>query len=450
MTTIRSASPASATGARTSPATSRRSPGCELAWCCDADPAALRARRRARFPRARRTADLDDLLADADARRGRARHAGADPRRARRARAARPASTASSRSRSPSPSRTPSAPSPRPRETGRMLMVGHLLEYHPGVAKLKEIADSGELGDIHYIYSQPPQPRASCAPTRTRSGRSARTTSRSCCTSPARSRYEVERARRVLHARGRRGRRLRLPALPVRARRPPAPVVAGPAQGAPLHGRRLAADGDVRRHGPRAQGDGLRQGLRRGRRAPTASTSPARATSGARAIANREPLRLECEHFVECVREGRTPRSDGARGLRVVRVLEGAAGVARRDRAGSSVQPSDLRARASCSATACELGEGVALRRARRHPPRHRGRRRLRDPGRRGARQAAEARARTRPRSRERAARRSCSARARSCARGAVVFAGARIGDGRDRRRPGATCASARASARAR
>ena len=32
-------------------------------------------------------------------------------------------------------------------------MVGHLLEYHPGVAKLKEIAVSGELGDIHYIYS---------------------------------------------------------------------------------------------------------------------------------------------------------------------------------------------------------------------------------------------------------------------------------------------------------
>jgi predicted dehydrogenase len=32
-------------------------------------------------------------------------------------------------------------------------MVGHLLEYHPGVDKLKQIADAGELGDIHYIYS---------------------------------------------------------------------------------------------------------------------------------------------------------------------------------------------------------------------------------------------------------------------------------------------------------
>ena len=39
-------------------------------------------------------------------------------------------------------------------------------------------------------------------------------------------------------------------------------------------------------------------------------------------ISNAEPLRLECEHFVDCIREGLTPRSDGASGLRVVRVLE--------------------------------------------------------------------------------------------------------------------------------
>ncbi len=35
-----------------------------------------------------------------------------------------------------------------------------------------------------------------------------------------------------------------------------------------------------------------------------------------------EPLRVECEHFVECLRTGATPRSDGLSGLRVVRVLE--------------------------------------------------------------------------------------------------------------------------------
>ncbi|HNP62632.1 MAG TPA: Gfo/Idh/MocA family oxidoreductase [Woeseiaceae bacterium] len=38
--------------------------------------------------------------------------------------------------------------------TGRILMVGHLLEYHPVVIKLKEMIDSGELGDIYYVYSQ--------------------------------------------------------------------------------------------------------------------------------------------------------------------------------------------------------------------------------------------------------------------------------------------------------
>jgi predicted dehydrogenase len=39
-------------------------------------------------------------------------------------------------------------------------------------------------------------------------------------------------------------------------------------------------------------------------------------------IANIEPLRAECEHFVECIRTGRRPQSDGRSGLRVVRVLE--------------------------------------------------------------------------------------------------------------------------------
>lgn len=36
---------------------------------------------------------------------------------------------------------------------GRILMVGHVLEYHPGVLKLREIVSAGELGRIQYIYS---------------------------------------------------------------------------------------------------------------------------------------------------------------------------------------------------------------------------------------------------------------------------------------------------------
>ena len=38
-------------------------------------------------------------------------------------------------------------------------------------------------------------------------------------------------------------------------------------------------------------------------------------------ITNKEPLRIECEHFVEAIRTGTKPRSDGEAGLRVVRVL---------------------------------------------------------------------------------------------------------------------------------
>jgi predicted dehydrogenase len=40
-------------------------------------------------------------------------------------------------------------------------------------------------------------------------------------------------------------------------------------------------------------------------------------------IPNEEPLRIECRHFAECIRDGKEPISDGASGLRVVRVLEG-------------------------------------------------------------------------------------------------------------------------------
>ena len=36
----------------------------------------------------------------------------------------------------------------------RVLMVGHLLEYHPVVEELRRIIADGELGDIYYIYTQ--------------------------------------------------------------------------------------------------------------------------------------------------------------------------------------------------------------------------------------------------------------------------------------------------------
>ncbi len=36
---------------------------------------------------------------------------------------------------------------------GRILMVGHLLEYHPAVLKLRELVADGALGRVNYIYS---------------------------------------------------------------------------------------------------------------------------------------------------------------------------------------------------------------------------------------------------------------------------------------------------------
>ncbi len=36
--------------------------------------------------------------------------------------------------------------------SGKVLMVGHLLRFHPGVEKLRALIDSGELGEIRYVY----------------------------------------------------------------------------------------------------------------------------------------------------------------------------------------------------------------------------------------------------------------------------------------------------------
>ena len=35
-----------------------------------------------------------------------------------------------------------------------------------------------------------------------------------------------------------------------------------------------------------------------------------------------EPLKLECQHFITCVKTGQIPRTDGQNGYKVVRILE--------------------------------------------------------------------------------------------------------------------------------
>jgi len=39
------------------------------------------------------------------------------------------------------------------KKRGRILMVGHILEYHPAILELKRMIRDGVLGNIHYIYS---------------------------------------------------------------------------------------------------------------------------------------------------------------------------------------------------------------------------------------------------------------------------------------------------------
>jgi predicted dehydrogenase len=38
-------------------------------------------------------------------------------------------------------------------DRSRVLMVGHLLEYHPGLVQFRDTVRSGELGELHYLYT---------------------------------------------------------------------------------------------------------------------------------------------------------------------------------------------------------------------------------------------------------------------------------------------------------
>ncbi len=48
---------------------------------------------------------------------------------------------------------------------------------------------------------------------------------------------------------------------------------------------------------------------------------PAKAEPERLEISGQEPLRAECEHFLQCIKTGETPRTDSMEGLRVLRVL---------------------------------------------------------------------------------------------------------------------------------
>jgi predicted dehydrogenase len=123
----------------------------ELTWLCDARPDALKDS-KARYPRAQATTSFDDLLSDPELD------------------AVVVATTASGHyelSKQALEAGKHVFVEKPPAETeaqaedlittaeanGRVLMPGYLLLYHPAVQALKGLVDSGELGDVLYLYS---------------------------------------------------------------------------------------------------------------------------------------------------------------------------------------------------------------------------------------------------------------------------------------------------------
>jgi predicted dehydrogenase len=293
-------------------------PGCELAVLCDADGDTV-ARVAARFPGVRTTTALDDLLEDPalDA------VVLATPVPSHAALAVR-VLEAGKHCFVEKPLAVDVASAERAvaaaREAGRVLMVGHLLEYHPAVAKLKEVADAGDLGDIHYIYSNRLNLGKLRADENALWSLGAHDVSVVLLLAGEEP-YEVDAhgesyinpgVEDVVFAFMRfpsgLSAHLHLSWLdPHKERRF---TVVG--------SRRMATfdDMDLERK-VTIYDKGFDEDSRSYGEYITRSGdiwSPR--------VPNREPLRAECEHFAECVREGRTPLSDGASGLRVVRVLE--------------------------------------------------------------------------------------------------------------------------------
>jgi predicted dehydrogenase len=293
-------------------------PGCELAWLCD--PSAPAREKLARsFPSARATGELEELLEDP----GLDAVALATPVPTHAELAIRVAQAGKhcfvekplATNASDAEAAVTAAASAK-----KTLMVGHLLEYHPAVGRLKELIDGGELGELYYLYGN----RLNLGKLRE---------DENALWSLGAHDVSV-----VLHLTGEEPEEcLAHGASYVRAGvqdvvfcylRFPSGVSAH------LHlswldphkerrltvvgARRMATFDDMLLEGKLAVYD-------KGFDEDTRSWGEYIARSGdifSPRISNAEPLRIECEHFIECIRTGVAPRSDGASGVRVVRVLE--------------------------------------------------------------------------------------------------------------------------------
>jgi predicted dehydrogenase len=291
----------------------------ELRWVCDASDDAL-ARVAPQFPAARTTDDLDDLLNDdtLDA------IAVATPVPMH-ADIAVKVLEAGKHCFVEKPLAQSVADAERvvevAEQVGKVLMVGHLLEYHPGVRKLKEVADSGELGSIRYIYGN----RLNLG--KLRPDENALWSLGAHDVSVLLHLADEEPDQMYAYGESYMNRPvedvvfcyLRFPS------------------GLMAHLHLSWLDPHKERRFTIVGSDkmatfddmALEQKLviyDKGFDQDYSSYGEYIARSGdvwSPAISNEEPLRIECRHFAECVRDGKTPVSDGRSGLRVVRVLEG-------------------------------------------------------------------------------------------------------------------------------
>ena len=293
-------------------------PDAELAWICDSS-AAARERWAPSFPRAGASGELDELLADdtLDAV-VIATHVAAHAELAIQALAAGKHCFVEK----------PLAQSPEDAErvveaadaAGRVLMVGHLLEYHPGLEEIKQIADSGELGEIRYVYSN----RLNLGKLRPDENALWSLGAHDVSVLLWLAGEEPYECRAVGESYMREGVEdvvfgyLRFPS----------------GLAAHLHlswldphkERRLTVVGSKKM----ATFDDMELERKvsiydKGFDEDFSSYGEYIARSGeirSPRVSNEEPLRAECEHFVRCVVEGSMPRSGGESGLRVVRVLD--------------------------------------------------------------------------------------------------------------------------------
>jgi predicted dehydrogenase len=205
--------------------------------------------------------------------------------------------------------------------SGRTLMVGHLLEYHPAVRKLKELVDDGQLGEIHYIYGN----RLNLG--KVRADENALWSLGAHDVSVLL--YLVDEEPVELAARGECYVRAGVEDVVFCFLRFPSGISAH------LHlswldphkerrftvvgSQRMATFDDMAAEGKLTVYD-------KGVDEDTRSYGEYITRSGdiySPRIPASEPLRLECEHFIESIRNRTAPLSDGHSGLRVVRVLEG-------------------------------------------------------------------------------------------------------------------------------